>query len=135
MSPILTLGWSWWVFAVLAVVFLIISVMLVLTILIQKPQGGGLAGAFGGAGAGSGQTAFGAKTGDALTVFTMIMFISYLGLAITLNYAAKGLIKAQRPTDTTQQAFPAAPPGTAPATPTPATPAAPATGGGDTPTP
>jgi preprotein translocase subunit SecG len=128
MSPILTLGWSWWVFAALAVVFLIVSVMLILTVLIQKPQGGGLAGAFGGAGAGSGQTAFGAKTGDALTVFTIIMFVAYLGFAITLNFAAKGLIKARRAPDT-QQVLPASPEGT---TPTP--PAAPTTGG-ETPAP
>ena len=57
--------------------FCIVCILLVLTILIQRPQGGGLSGAFG-AGAGSGQTAFGAKTGDALTMFTIGIFVVYI---------------------------------------------------------
>ena len=57
-----------------------------LTVLIQRPQGGGLSGAFG-SGAGSGQTAFGARTGDALTVATIAMFVLYLVAAIGLNFA------------------------------------------------
>jgi preprotein translocase subunit SecG len=95
MAALLTLGWNTWVYGIITVLFLLISVMLVLTILIQKPQGGGLAGAFGGAGVGSGQTAFGAKTGDALTVFTIIVFAIYIILAVVLNYATKGMIAAQ----------------------------------------
>ena len=75
-----------WAIGVLVAGFLLMCVLLVLTVLIQRPQGGGLAGAFGGA-AGSGQTAFGAKTGDALTVATITMFAIYILLAIGLNYA------------------------------------------------
>ena len=45
-----------WAIGVLVAGFLLMCVLLVLTVLIQRPQGGGLAGAFGGA-AGSGQTA------------------------------------------------------------------------------
>jgi preprotein translocase subunit SecG len=70
---------------IVTVLFLVICVMMILTVLIQRPQGGGLSGAFG-SGAGSGQTAFGAKTGDALTIFTIIVFVLFLGLAISLNY-------------------------------------------------
>src|SRR5262245_20063781 len=86
---ILTLAqWNGWVMGIVITLFLIISVLMVLTVLIQKPQGGGLAGAFG-AGAGSGQTAFGTKTGDALTVFTCIMFALLVISAVALNFGVK----------------------------------------------
>lgn len=84
----LTLGLNPFVVGALIVFFIIICVLLMLTVLIQRPSGGGLSGAFG-SGAGSGQTAFGAKTGDALTIATIIMFVLYLGLAVGLNYATK----------------------------------------------
>ena len=77
-----------WSIILMVLGFLFICVVLVLTVLIQKPQGGGLAGAFGSA-AGSGQTAFGAKTGDALTIFTISMFVVYVLAAIGLNYVVK----------------------------------------------
>jgi preprotein translocase subunit SecG len=69
------------------ILFLIVCIVMVLTVLIQRPQGGGLSGAFG-AGVGSSQTAFGAKTGDALTVFTIVVFVVYILAAILLNYGA-----------------------------------------------
>ena len=71
---LLTLGLEMWVKSLLSVGFLFVSIILILTVLIQRPSGGGLSGAFGAA-SGSGQTAFGAKTGDALTIFTIIMFV------------------------------------------------------------
>ncbi|MFN0131448.1 MAG: preprotein translocase subunit SecG [Phycisphaerales bacterium] len=77
-----------WLTAVLIAVFLFVCVLLILTVLIQRPAGGGLAGAFG-SGAGSGQTAFGAKTGDALTFATILMFVVYVLFAVGLNYAAR----------------------------------------------
>jgi preprotein translocase subunit SecG len=52
---------------------------------VQRPQGGGLAGAFGGAGGSGTDTVFGGRVGDALTVMTVIAFLLYLGLAIGLN--------------------------------------------------
>ncbi|QOI99811.1 MAG: preprotein translocase subunit SecG [Phycisphaeraceae bacterium] len=67
--------------------FALVCLMLVLTVLIQKPQGGGLSAAFG-ASSGSGQTAFGTKTGDVLTLFTIIMFAVWLIVAILMNFAA-----------------------------------------------
>ncbi|MBN8644360.1 MAG: preprotein translocase subunit SecG, partial [Planctomycetes bacterium] len=66
---------SQWIVGLMVVLFLFISVCMVLIVLIQRPQGGGLSGAFGGGGAeGAGQTAFGAKTGDVLTTVTIGIF-------------------------------------------------------------
>jgi len=84
----LSLAAAGWLIGVLTVLFMVVCVVLILTVLIQRPQGGGLAGAFG-SGAGSGQTAFGTKTGDALTIFTIIVFVLFIGAAIGLNYAAR----------------------------------------------
>jgi preprotein translocase subunit SecG len=78
-----------WVGPVLQSLFILVCVLMVLVVLIQKPQGGGLAGAFGGSSAGSGQTAFGTKTGDALTVFTVSVFVIFVVIAILLNLALK----------------------------------------------
>ncbi|HMN42501.1 MAG TPA: preprotein translocase subunit SecG [Phycisphaerales bacterium] len=82
----ITLALSGLTLSFLVVGFCVLCILLVLTILIQRPQGGGLSGAFG-SGAGSGQTAFGAKTGDALTIFTIAMFLAYMLGAIGLNFA------------------------------------------------
>jgi len=54
------------VLGITVVGFVVASTLMVLIVLVQRPQGGGLSDAFG-AGAGGGGTAFGAKTGDALT--------------------------------------------------------------------
>lgn len=77
-----------WLVAVLSVVFIIVSIAMILVILIQRPQGGGLAGAFG-SGGGSTQSAFGAKTGDVLTIVTVSTFVLFLAVAI-------GLVKANQ---------------------------------------
>jgi len=83
---LLGLEMSQWMVGILVVLFVFISLLLMMTILIQKPQGGGLAGAFG-SGAGSGQTAFGAKTGDALTIATISIFAFWILFGVGLNYA------------------------------------------------
>ena len=57
-----------WVHVVIPVAFILVCVLLILIILLQKGRGGGLAGAFGGAG---GYSAFGAKTGDYFTWMTI----------------------------------------------------------------
>ena len=72
-------------FTVLTILFIVVSAAMVLIILVQRPQGGGLAGAFGGAGGTGGDTVFGGRVGDALTYMTVVAFIAYLGLAIGLN--------------------------------------------------
>ena len=85
---VLTLGIAYWTVSILAAVFLLVCVVMMLTVLIQRPQGGGLSGAFG-SGGGAGQTAFGTKTGDALTIATIAMFIVFLALAVGLNFATR----------------------------------------------
>jgi len=70
----------------MAIGFALVCILMMLIILIQKPRGGGLSGAFGGAGGGS-QAAFGAKTGDVLTFATIIFFVCYMGLAMGLTWA------------------------------------------------
>jgi preprotein translocase subunit SecG len=88
--PLFTLGaWNPTVVGIIMVLFIVVCVFMVLTILIQKPQGGGLGAAFGGGSASSGQTAFGTKTGDALTVFTVLVFVAFLVFAVLLNLGMK----------------------------------------------
>ena len=81
------------VIGLMVVGFFFLCLVMILTVLIQKPQGGGLSGAFG-SGAGSGQTAFGARTGDALTVATISIFVLYILAAIGLNYVVRPTMAA-----------------------------------------
>jgi preprotein translocase subunit SecG len=73
---------------ILAILFVLVCLLMMGVILIQKPRGGGLSGAFGGAG-GSAQSPFGAKTGDFLTWFTVSCFVLFILLAITLVYSTR----------------------------------------------
>lgn len=152
--PLFTLGaWNPTVVGIIMVLFIVVCVFMVLTILIQKPQGGGLGAAFGGGSASSGQTAFGTKTGDALTVFTVLVFVAFLVFAVLLNLgmkpdkaaaapAAQGTggnttAPATTPTETPGPAGGEAPtaPTAAPATSEPAPGATPATTPASTPAP
>ncbi|MCB9838121.1 MAG: preprotein translocase subunit SecG [Phycisphaeraceae bacterium] len=85
-TPTLALNMPQWTVALLVVGFLFVSVVMILVVLIQRPQGGGLSGAFGAGGGSAGQTAFGARTGDALTISTITIFVLYLLVAIALNW-------------------------------------------------
>ena len=64
--------------------FVATCVLLILVILLQKGRGGGLAGAFGGAG---GYSAFGAKTGDVFTWITISLTAMFVILAVLGNKA------------------------------------------------
>ncbi|MFM9994875.1 MAG: preprotein translocase subunit SecG [Phycisphaerales bacterium] len=123
----LAFSWAGMMTGVLVLAFVAISILMVLTVLIQRPAGGGLSGAFG-SGAGSGQTAFGTKTGDALTIATITMFVLFLVFAIVLNYVA-------RPPEPGSQTPAAAPAETIPATTTPTTTTPPGPTGGEAPAP
>ena len=85
-------------YLILTTIFIIVSVALILIILVQRPAGGGLAGAFGGAGGGGTESVFGGRVGDALTVMTVIGFCIYLGLAITLNLMESRTVASAPPT-------------------------------------
>ncbi|USN98129.1 MAG: preprotein translocase subunit SecG [Phycisphaeraceae bacterium] len=104
-----------WLVSLLAIFFLVVCLSMILIVLIQRPQGGGLSGAFG-AGGGSGQTAFGTKTGDVLTLVTIGIFVLFLGTAVGLNFAVRPPA-AKAPSNqvsapaTSQETPPATPPG------------------------
>jgi preprotein translocase subunit SecG len=98
------------------VLFLLTAVVLAMLVLIQRGRGGGLAGAFGGAG---GSSAFGTKTADIFIKATAVLGGVFFLLAIITAY----VMKANRPT--AAPAPPAEAP--APANPAPAAPAAPTT--------
>jgi preprotein translocase subunit SecG len=68
----------------LAFLMIVVCLLLMGIILLQKGRGGGLAGAFGG---GGGTSAFGSKTGDVLTWFTVALAGGFLLLAVVSNYA------------------------------------------------
>lgn len=78
-----------WVVGLMVVLFIFISLLMVMIVLIQRPQGGGLSGAFGADAQGAGQTAFGAKTGDALTTGTILIFVVFIILSVVLNWTVR----------------------------------------------
>lgn len=59
-----------WVSHLLNFVIVALGILMILTILIQRGKGGGLIGAFGGAG---GSSPFGSKAGDTFTRITITM--------------------------------------------------------------
>lgn len=96
MEPVILGFWR----GLAASVFVIICVLLMFVILIQKGRGGGLSGAFGGAGA---HTAFGAKTGDVFTWITVVLAGLFIVSAVLLNYVFRP-IKPAIPTPPAQPA-------------------------------
>ncbi|HOB76085.1 MAG TPA: preprotein translocase subunit SecG [Phycisphaerae bacterium] len=77
----LAVGWGQ---AIITFLFVITCILLILVVLLQKGRGGGLAGAFGGAG---GYSAFGAKTGDVFTWITVGLTGMFVLMAVLGNYA------------------------------------------------
>jgi preprotein translocase subunit SecG len=85
----LLLGAVWsWVPPVLNLVLFLTGLFLILLVLIQRGKGGGLAGAFGGAG---GSSAFGSRAGDAFTRITIFVALVWVLLIMIL-------IKSVQPT-------------------------------------
>ncbi|HEV3262078.1 MAG TPA: preprotein translocase subunit SecG [Gemmataceae bacterium] len=70
--------WSW-VPPVWNVVVLLLGIFLILLVLIQRGKGGGLAGAFGGAG---GSSPFGSRAGDTFTRITI--FVATFWILLTM---------------------------------------------------
>ena len=68
---------------ILLIIFVPICLLLILIVLLQAGKGGGLAGAFGGAG---GQTFLGARgTADFLSKFTIYLAIGFMSLSFILS--------------------------------------------------
>src|SRR5262245_38489228 len=78
-----------WVPVVLNLVLILVALFLILLVLIQRGKGGGLAGAFGGAG---GSSAFGSRAGDAFTRITIYTAAVWILLVMFM-------IKLMQPTD------------------------------------
>ena len=98
-------------------VLIVLSLIMVFIILIQRGKGGGLAGAFGGAG---GSSAFGSRAGDAFTKVTLYFALVWV-LIIMIN--VKVMKPNPGPTDEAKAPLtePAAAPGEVPAAPAPET--------------
>lgn len=78
---------------ILLILFLPVCLLLILIVLLQAGKGGGLAGAFGGAG---GQTFLGARgAADFLSKFTIYLAIAFmfLSLILSLTYGRQGTIR------------------------------------------
>jgi preprotein translocase subunit SecG len=70
-----------------------VGLLLILTILIQRGKGGGLIGAFGGAG---GSSPFGSKAGDTFTRITLIMALAWVLLIMGQIWIVKKDTNANR---------------------------------------
>lgn len=69
-----------WIPVILDRIVLLLGIFLILLVLIQRGKGGGLAGAFGGAG---GSSAFGSRAGDTFTRITIGVASFWILLIIT----------------------------------------------------
>jgi preprotein translocase subunit SecG len=79
LNPVLAASF---VMNVIAVIFVIGSVVLILVVLIQKGKGGGLSGAFAG---GMASNILGSKTGDILTWVTISVASLFILVALVLD--------------------------------------------------
>jgi protein translocase SecG subunit len=70
-----------WLIGPLTGLLILLSVFMMLLVLIQRGKGGGLAGAFGGAG---GSSAFGSRAGDTFTRVTIIVAAIWILLVMLL---------------------------------------------------
>jgi preprotein translocase subunit SecG len=88
-----------WVPPLLMITLLLLSAFLIFVILLQKGKGGGLAGAFGGAG---GSSAFGSRAGDTFTRITIYVALFWaLLIMITIKVVP---LTVQAPTGAAEDA-------------------------------
>ena len=74
-----------WLPPVMNIVLILSSVFLILLVLIQRGKGGGLAGAFGGAG---GSSAFGSRAGDTftrITIYAAAFWVLFIMITIRMT--------------------------------------------------
>lgn len=86
-GTLLLLAWTppTWLVGLLNLGLWIVGLFLILIILLQSGKGGGLAGAFGGAG---GQSAFGSRMGDEFTKITLyVALVWFLMLMLVIKLA------------------------------------------------
>lgn len=82
-----------WFSIILNVIIIIVSLMLMFIVLIQRGKGGGLAGAFGGAG---GSSAFGSRAGDQFMRITLYLAAIWAVLImIHVNVASRDAREAR----------------------------------------
>ncbi len=100
---------------ILLIIFIPVCILLILIVLLQAGKGGGLAGAFGGAGA---QTFLGARGAvDFLSKLTIYLAIAFMALALilSLTYGGRRGIRVEEQIETpaaetsTEEAVPAEP--------------------------
>ena len=101
--PLLAVGF---LMKAVAALFIVCCVSLILIILIQKGRGGGLSGAFGGAGASG---IMGTKTGDFLTWVTIVLVGVFLTLAVVMAKFYKPEVSEFGEDAPTQQVLPTSP--------------------------
>jgi preprotein translocase subunit SecG len=90
------------------IVLILLSLFLIFVILLQKGKGGGLAGAFGGAG---GSSAFGSRAGDTFTRVTIYVAIFWaLVIMITIKVVPRTVEVAVGDQGIVQPAAPQTPP-------------------------
>lgn len=65
------------------ILLILVCFLLIFIVMLQKGRGGGLSGAFGGAG---GHSAFGSKTGDVFTWITGGLVLLFITLAVVANW-------------------------------------------------
>jgi len=87
-GTIVLIAVSWWS-TIMNWLVLIVGILLIFLVLIQRGKGGGLAGAFGGAG---GSSAFGSRAGDLFTRITLIL----AGLWVVLIIAHIRIIQSSK---------------------------------------
>ncbi len=84
-----------WGQSFLALILIFVCLLLIVVILLQRGRGGGLTGAFGGAG---GTSAFGAKTGDVFTWITVVVATVFILIAVAANFAFDQSARPATPT-------------------------------------
>ena len=84
-----------WTQSFFALILIFICLLLIVVILLQRGRGGGLTGAFGGAG---GTSAFGAKTGDVFTWITVVVATVFILIAVAANFAFDQSARPATPT-------------------------------------
>jgi preprotein translocase subunit SecG len=83
-----------WIPPTLNVLIFILGIFLILLVMIQRGKGGGLAGAFGGAG---GSSAFGSRAGDTFTRVTIVTAAIWVLLIMILTKSVQPRPPASKP--------------------------------------